>query len=630
MKKIYAIAHLLLLLFTACLLNGCDNEDDDPIVKPHVYGPLTARDNVIVIDSTSQNLDTTPSLLAAGSYHFVGTTGPLNATVGSVIVGEQGEGFLRRVIAASSNGNETILQTQQASFDELFSDGLLTINSSSDSLIEGKTSATGINYSITNHQIIQSGGLSLALTSASLNLNSNLSVKTGFSPEGLIEAEVATRNATLNGVIQLNITASQAVTLTDQVSKLKQYRKYLTIYVPVVILGVPVRIPIKIRINWALELHYGANISEAITRNVTFSTNNTLDLGIVYANNQWQGIYKLTPKNTFSLGTRTGNANANVKMALVPKMTVLFYGAAGPFVSVGLQEEINGAVAIPSLDWNIQFDAWLQSIVGVTGQILGKKVPDYNYTWNTDKLTYKSPDHLERTSGDNQNGLGNVALPNPIKVRILDSDGDPQSNVPVYFNPGPGNGSASPASTLTDADGYAQTSWTIANAPGVMQNLSVRAKKADGSLVGNSPIDFAAVNTAQTTCLPTAQMQLLTNGSSKTWRLIRMDSYTPSGTLQYSNFIATGTTINYTFNINGMLTYDEYDWYDVDETIFGPYSPNHTITQAFCSPSGNGNFHFGTSNNHTFTIDQLTLNSFIVRATNIHSNSYSIMTYVSP
>jgi Bacterial Ig-like domain (group 2) len=66
-------------------------------------------------------------------------------------------------------------------------------------------------------------------------------------------------------------------------------------------------------------------------------------------------------------------------------------------------------------------------------------------------------------SGNNQsNGRGCTALPSPVVVRVTDGFGNPASGIDVAFTPSAGNGSSfSPSSIKTDADGKAQSVWTL-------------------------------------------------------------------------------------------------------------------------------------------------------------------------
>jgi hypothetical protein len=77
-------------------------------------------------------------------------------------------------------------------------------------------------------------------------------------------------------------------------------------------------------------------------------------------------------------------------------------------------------------------------------------------------------------SGGGQTGAVSSPLPNPLKVRALDGEGNPIAGQPVVWTPAVGDGSASPTSGSTDENGIASTEWTLGPDLGP-QSLSAKA-----------------------------------------------------------------------------------------------------------------------------------------------------------
>ena len=73
---------------------------------------------------------------------------------------------------------------------------------------------------------------------------------------------------------------------------------------------------------------------------------------------------------------------------------------------------------------------------------------------------------LSIISGDNQNGMTGEALANPFVVEVRDQNGNPIEGVTVTFAVSAGGGSLSDTSVDTDANGLAQSTLTLGNAPG--------------------------------------------------------------------------------------------------------------------------------------------------------------------
>lgn len=87
-------------------------------------------------------------------------------------------------------------------------------------------------------------------------------------------------------------------------------------------------------------------------------------------------------------------------------------------------------------------------------------------------------------SGDNQAALVGEQLPFALRV-VVTRDDEPVEDVEVVWNAG-GNGSMTPESSTTDANGIAESFWTLGTAPG-QQSATARAPESD-----QAPISFTA------------------------------------------------------------------------------------------------------------------------------------------
>jgi hypothetical protein len=82
---------------------------------------------------------------------------------------------------------------------------------------------------------------------------------------------------------------------------------------------------------------------------------------------------------------------------------------------------------------------------------------------------------IVKVSGDNQSGAAGSTLPNALVVQVRDGSNNPVANATVNFAIASGGGSVSPASALTDSNGVAGTSLTLAP-----KGLSVVSATAPG------------------------------------------------------------------------------------------------------------------------------------------------------
>ncbi len=94
-------------------------------------------------------------------------------------------------------------------------------------------------------------------------------------------------------------------------------------------------------------------------------------------------------------------------------------------------------------------------------------------------------------SGDAQTGTGGQALPNPLRVIVTDG-GVAANGVTVNWAT-PSGGSFAPATSTTDANGIATTTWTLGGGGGA-QTASASVNSASGS-----PVSFTATATAAPT-----------------------------------------------------------------------------------------------------------------------------------
>ncbi len=111
---------LILLLFLVLFSLGCSNDDDNkPVIDPETELPKIAE-NVVVISDDISNLISTKAELLSGIYvlEYSGTIPEV--AVGDIIVGDEDEGFLRKVKTVSVNGNKQSMETEQATLNEIF------------------------------------------------------------------------------------------------------------------------------------------------------------------------------------------------------------------------------------------------------------------------------------------------------------------------------------------------------------------------------------------------------------------------------------------------------------------------------------------------------------------------------
>lgn len=508
MKKIKN--HLLLIAAIVAVTVSCSKDDDQkPTPTPD---EIILHDNVKIVDKKTMELDSNPELINAGIYQFEFNGDTPVISIGDVIIGDQGEGFLRKVTAVNVTSNKITLQTTDGDMTDVFQDGTFNFSVNMDDM-EQKKNAESFKHSFSARTLYKEGPLSIVLDNGEVELDPNWNFDFKFSPAGIEKFEMSAQNAVLNGQFKATVTASQATTLGQLSSSLLNapYKKKFTKYVPATLLGLPILVPVTITVEIDLIAEYSAKVSAAVSRSGTFTSNNTFSLGIKYENNQWNGINSFNPDNTFRLNNSQGNANLNLDLALTPKISAKLYGIIGPYASISLKEQVTAAVKLPEINWDFKADIWLKSTVGIEAgiKILDKKMTtDYNHSWETPKLSYHTPYKIAPVSGNNQLGTGGEPLSNPIVVKVVDELEHPQSGVNVYFSIVHGGGSVNTQVVITDDQGIASAIWTLGNE--IENELRVSTKKADGSNILNSPLTFFA--TSGENLLGTWKLESFENG----------------------------------------------------------------------------------------------------------------------
>lgn len=97
-------------------------------------------------------------------------------------------------------------------------------------------------------------------------------------------------------------------------------------------------------------------------------------------------------------------------------------------------------------------------------------------------------------AGSSQRALAGSALPQPIVVRATNRRGEPTAGQAVSFRLREGEGSVSPSTAITDADGRARAVWILGDYPG-RQTLLASVEKLDSALAVIAEAEPVAENT---------------------------------------------------------------------------------------------------------------------------------------
>lgn len=471
---------VLSLFLTHCKKNdqAPDNSTPTPITKTD----STINKNVRIIDSTKLILTSDTIMLNQGhlEYTIINTVPAIN--VNDIIVGATHGGYIKRVSSINQQQNKLVIESSQGTMEDVFNNANFNFKTNMDSLKQARI-MTGYQFDVSGKTLYSDGSSSIILQKGIINIDGNWNFGFSFKNAHLDSFELSNKSASFDGQFDVNVTSSKALNVSDEVTlgRIAKYNTYFAGEVPVVVYT-----------EVELKGIVSASVGSTIKTTLQVTTNNKADIGLRYKNSQWVPTLSNLSTSTLTVGDKSASSNVTIKLAIVPYVSFRLYRILGPYASSGLNEIIqDNRAVLPSLDWDFYAGAWIQTKVGVRANIIGKSLLDFQKEWNTDTLFYRTPDKIEKTSGDIQTGQIGQFLSQPIKVRVLDKNGKGEAEVPVYFKVTAGGGTVESSSLMTDKDGYAQTRWKLGS-QNVIQTLEATTKKVDGSLINGAPLEFAA------------------------------------------------------------------------------------------------------------------------------------------
>ncbi|WP_162427370.1 Ig-like domain-containing protein [Pontibacter pudoricolor] len=102
------------------------------------------------------------------------------------------------------------------------------------------------------------------------------------------------------------------------------------------------------------------------------------------------------------------------------------------------------------------------------------------------------PHAVSLVDGNNQEGEPGKLLAKPLKVKVIDADGNALKDIEVEWTVKSGNGTLSAAKTVTDAQGMTEVTWKMHQTPSADQRVEAMVRKGDGTLVNGAPVAFKA------------------------------------------------------------------------------------------------------------------------------------------
>lgn len=461
--------------------------------------------NIHVVDSLGWVLDSAASDLPNGlyAYQFTGDV-PVIDTNDVLVRASLSGSYLRKVIAASIDGTNGLVQTVQGSLTDVFADGVLNFNVPMSALVDESANSfrgpggAGVNLHVTDVTLFHLGGIitpdgdeqSLVLKKGTLTMDPQINLNFDFDPfTGVESTEMTTRGSNMFAemVLSTKITAPVAdTTLTVELTK----KSLPVIYwVPVAGVPIPILVDYKVNVDAEAELKLVGEVSRLDTVRATM----TCDMGVVY---DGQAHTYNNSTATFYVGGEVTHFDVNfgAKVAYKEKVTASVYNILGPFLSISVPEvEGQTTVALPSLDFDASLKASVKLETGIDlTTITGATTLLGGGLWESDSLFWRTPNSMEIVFGNDQVGQPDSTLTDSLAVKVTSTLGSPQEGVKVHFAVKEGGGLVSEQVVETNADGVARCAWTLGPEEEPLQRVKAWALLGDGDTLVGGPLLFKA------------------------------------------------------------------------------------------------------------------------------------------
>jgi uncharacterized protein (TIGR02145 family) len=462
-----------------------------PIIKP----------NVVIIDTSIYTLISDSLELSQGIYKYEYSNKRVTGDIvnSDIIVGQEYEGYLRRVKSVTDQPPILTLITSQANIEDVIEEGEFKIYP---------------NYDTTAHKFAIPGKFKLPPSSGHF-YNQITDLNIAFGPSFDITITDATFDFTIHdtiiiiisqGIIQkvdyhvygeINTAIETHATIGNAIVDLMLSKNLIPIIYP----PIPVPIPgtlfvFKLSAYIVLKGNVSSDIEGSIMTSIF--TNDNFDYQILYEYGNWSFSKDNVEETGLNQMNIPSTINTTLKLSLGPQISFKLCGLLGPyFFAGGMTKATIACAGSPTYNRNADLTAGLEAALGFN---IGVETPWFSWTpvkfdfvnIGYDWSLWRMPDQLLEISGNNQTGAPNQQLPQPVVVRVVDNLGNSILSVPVHFAIVQGGGSLSGNDFMTDADGYAQTLWTLGPEEGI-NLMTASVQKADGSNITGSPMEFSAI-----------------------------------------------------------------------------------------------------------------------------------------
>ena len=374
-------AYLILGILSLLYILSCAK--DDEIISPN-QDEVIVSDDVEIIDSLS-----TRKLISINGDNYT-FTGYEDAKAGDIIVSDVSKlapkGFLRKVVEVNSEGKNVSLLTEQASLTEVFKKCIISSEISLDTMkIDSVWFADGVKslneqskYGTSLDVIFYDNDGNNNTTDDQIRLSGNIQ----FTPSIILDFEIddwalKSFEIAVQFEQELNTLAEIGYVKDISFSEKKIATFYIgTFTIPTPLFGLPLVITPTVDLYVKADGSISANAKYSVVRTETNKS------GAVYENSQWSEIQ--FHSESISYNNLEVNGDIDFKAVIGARLTTLFYGVAGPYISAEGYGRIEGDahIEVDLVSVGYKLCAGVDANIGLIMTIFSNVILDESISFN--------------------------------------------------------------------------------------------------------------------------------------------------------------------------------------------------------------------------------------------------------
>jgi len=379
--------NLLIAFFSLAMLSffvvqyGCKKEKPDP--ESQQTDELIVSEDVVEIDTTQTG---TP-VIVDNNYTFTDNGNLPEFKEGDIIVGNSGYGYMRKVTSISTQGDEVVLTTSQATLEEVIENCniqdeiQLTLDKA---IYKGKEYPAKVVFLAKGANISEKGSINLSgfqIFSGTYNgVDVTAQIDQGsinFEPILTREIEIRwfkLKHLRLSSGGDINFTCDASIMVDGPIALDKERLVAQFYFGPFPFGPVPVFI--------VLSFNAGINANLDITGSIGsgFDTEAYLEYGADYTDSQWSTIWEKSFESNSHGVSWDLSGETDTKVYVSPEVGFLVAGVAGPYMEAVPYLGFDGNINSGNQTWDWDLSAGAEGNIGFIVQIFGITIANYSAT----------------------------------------------------------------------------------------------------------------------------------------------------------------------------------------------------------------------------------------------------------